>query len=126
MPPNQCIKLNDQFAQGIRESDQFSFVAKPFLALTVFRLAPKSLSHLTTSELNALNRVFYARLASRSDIAFTQTELNGVFCVRMAIGTERTVEGDIERALAVIGEEGRVALRKWERMQAEVGLCWVP
>ncbi|OJA12592.1 hypothetical protein AZE42_06905 [Rhizopogon vesiculosus] len=121
-----CIKLNDQFAQGIRESDQFSFVAKPFLALTVFRLAPKSLSYLTTPELNALNRIFHARLAARNDIAVTQTELNGVFCVRMAIGAERTVEKDIDRALTVIGEEGKVALMEWKRMQAEVGLCFVP
>ncbi|OAX35426.1 hypothetical protein K503DRAFT_370304 [Rhizopogon vinicolor AM-OR11-026] len=121
-----CIKLNTQFAQGIRESDQFSFVAKPFLALTVFRLAPQSLSHLTTSELNGLNRAFYARLAARDDIAMTQTELNGVFCVRMSIGAERTVEGDIDRALAVIAEEGRIALQEWENMQTQVGLCCVP
>ncbi|OAX41200.1 hypothetical protein K503DRAFT_767882 [Rhizopogon vinicolor AM-OR11-026] len=111
-----CIDLNVKFAQSIRESDEFSFVAKPFLALTVFRLAPKSLPHLTTPELNALNRAFYARLAARSDIAITQTELNGVFCIRMAIGAEQTVDGDIDRALALIGEEGRVALREWQRM----------
>ncbi|OJA13179.1 hypothetical protein AZE42_10172 [Rhizopogon vesiculosus] len=121
-----CIKLNARFAQGIRESDQFSFVAKPFLALTVFRLAPQSLSHLTTSELNGLNRAFYARLAARSDIAMTQTELNGVFCVRMSIGAERTVEGDIDKALVVIAEEGRVALQEWEDMQTQVGLYCVP
>jgi aromatic-L-amino-acid decarboxylase len=81
--------------------------------LTVFRLAPKALPYLTTPELNALNRAFYARLAARSDIAITQTELNGVFCVRMAIGAEQTVEGDIDRALALIGDEGTVALKDW-------------
>jgi aromatic-L-amino-acid decarboxylase len=110
-----CTKLNAQFAERIRESDLFCFVAKPFLALTVFRLAPKSLPHFTTLELNALNRAFYARLAARSDIAMTQTDLNGVFCVRMAIGAEKTVEGDVDRALDVIGQEGRATLREWER-----------
>lgn len=107
-----CIKLNDKFVERIRESEQFCFVAKPFLALTVFRLAPKSLPHL---ELNALNRAFYAQLAARSDIAITQTDLNGVFCVRMAIGAEQTMESDIDRALDVIGEEGRATLKEWER-----------
>jgi len=110
---HKCIALNAKFAQSISESDQFTIVAKPFLALTVFRLAPKALPHLTGPELNALNRAFYARLAVRSDIAITQTELNGVFCVRMAIGAEQTVEGDIDRALALIRDEGRVALREW-------------
>ncbi|KAG1818039.1 pyridoxal phosphate-dependent transferase [Suillus subaureus] len=110
-----CTKLNARFAEHIRESDQFCFVAKPFLALTVFRLAPKSRPHLTTLELNALNRAFYARLAARSDIAITQTDLNGVFCVRMAIGAEKTVERDIDKALDVIGQEGRATLREWDR-----------
>ncbi|KAG2153412.1 pyridoxal phosphate-dependent transferase [Suillus clintonianus] len=109
-----CTKLNAKFAERIRESDEFCLVAKPFLALTVFRLAPKSLSHLTTTGLNDLNRAFYARLAARSDIAITQTDLNGVFCVRMAIGAEKTVERDIDRALDVIGQEGRAALGEWE------------
>lgn len=36
-----------------------------------------------------------------------------MFCVRMAIGAEQTVEGDIDRALALIGDEGTVALRDW-------------
>jgi len=35
----------------------------------------------------------------------------------MAIGAEKTVEGDIDRALALIGDEGRVALGEWERMR---------
>lgn len=112
--PHQCTKLNAKFAERIRESDQFFFVAKPFLALTVFRLAPKSLPHLTTLELNALNRAFYSRLAARSDIAITQTDLNGVFCVRMAIGAEMTTERDIDRTLDMIEQEGRATLRERE------------
>ncbi|KAG1794187.1 pyridoxal phosphate-dependent transferase [Suillus plorans] len=109
-----CTKLNAKFAERIRESDQFCFVAKPFLALTVFRLAPKSLPHLTTLELNGLNRAFYSRLAARSDIAITQTDLNGVFCVRMAIGAEMTTERDIDRTLDMIEQEGRATLKELE------------
>ena len=78
---------------------------------------PKSLPYLKTSELNDLNRTFYARLAARSDIAITHTDLNGVFCVRMAIGAERTEEGDIDKALTLIEEEARVVLSEWGRMR---------
>ncbi|KAG1818036.1 pyridoxal phosphate-dependent transferase [Suillus subaureus] len=109
-----CIRLNARFAQCIYESDLFSVVTKPSLAMTVFRMAPKSLPHLGASELNALNRAFYARLAARSDIAITQTDLNGVFCVRMVIGAEQTVEGDIEQALVLMKEEAVVLVRNWE------------
>jgi aromatic-L-amino-acid decarboxylase len=35
----------------------------------------------------------------------------------MAIGAEQTVEGDIDKALALIREEGRVALGEWRGMQ---------
>ncbi|KAG2074868.1 hypothetical protein BDR04DRAFT_1150671 [Suillus decipiens] len=109
-----CIRLNTRFAQRIYESDLFSVVTKPSLAMTVFRIAPKSLPHLGTPELNALNRAFYARLAARSDIAITQTDLNGVFCVRMVIGAEKTEEDDIERALALMKDEAMVLMRSWE------------
>jgi hypothetical protein len=40
----------------------------------------------------------------------------------MAIGAERTEERDIDRALTLIEEEGRVALREWERIQIEAGV----
>ncbi|KAG2352272.1 pyridoxal phosphate-dependent transferase [Suillus spraguei] len=109
-----CIRLNARFAQRIYESDLFSVVTKPSLAMTVFRIAPKSLPHLGTPELNALNRAFYAHLAARSDIAITQTDLSGVFCVRMVIGAEKTEEDDIERALALMKDEAMVLVRSWE------------
>jgi aromatic-L-amino-acid decarboxylase len=109
-----CIRLNARFAQRIYESDLFSVVTKPSLAMTVFRIAPKSLAYLETSELNALNRAFHARLAARSDIAITQTDLNGVFCVRMVIGAEQTVESDIEQAFALMKDEAMVLVRNWD------------
>ncbi|KAG2344753.1 hypothetical protein BDR05DRAFT_947113 [Suillus weaverae] len=75
-----------------------------------------SLPHLTTLKINSLNQAFFAWLAAQSDIAIMQMDLNGVFCVRMAIGTEKTVEKDVDMALDVIGQEGQATLRKWERM----------
>lgn len=109
-----CIRLNARFAQRIYESDLFSVVTKPSLAMTVFRIAPKSLAYLETSELNALNRAFHARLAARSDIAITQTDSNGVFCVRMVIGAEQTVESDIEQAFTLMKDEAMVLVKNWD------------
>lgn len=113
-----CIKLNTRFAQRIYESDLFSVVTKPSLSMTVFRIAPKSLPYLETPELNALNRAFYARLAARNDIALTQTDLNGVFCVRMVVGAEKTVESDIDCALALMKEEAMILVGNWARMRS--------
>ncbi|KAG2139184.1 pyridoxal phosphate-dependent transferase [Suillus bovinus] len=109
-----CIKLNNKFSQSIYESELFSVVTKPSLAITVFRLAPKSLPHLRTPELNTLNRAFYARLAARNDIAITQTDLNGVFCIRMVIGSEKTLESDVEHALELMKDEAMISLKNWE------------
>ncbi|KAG2139188.1 pyridoxal phosphate-dependent transferase [Suillus bovinus] len=109
-----CIKLNNKFSQSIYESDLFSVVTKPSLAITVFRLAPKALPHLRTPELNTLNRAFYARLAARNDIAITQTDLNGVFCIRMVIGSEKTLESDVEHALELMKDEAMISLKNWE------------
>lgn len=112
---SDCIKLNTKFAQSIYESELFSVVTKPSLAMTVFRLAPKSLCQLRTPELNTLNRAFYARLAARNDIAITQTDLNGVFCIRMVIGAEQTLESDVERVLALMEYEAMALLKnQWE------------
>ncbi|KAJ7745685.1 hypothetical protein B0H16DRAFT_1855814 [Mycena metata] len=80
-------------------------VTAPSLALTVFRAAPKSgdatgaqaemekekkSAENELTHLNALNASFFARLARRPDLAITQTVLNGVFCVRFAVGAART------------------------------------
>ncbi|KAH7921280.1 hypothetical protein BV22DRAFT_1198315 [Leucogyrophana mollusca] len=105
------VKHNEAFAKLISESAQFALVVPPFLALTVFRLEPRS---LPKDKLNELNRAFYSRLSARSDIALTQTDLNGTFCIRLAVGAARTTEEDITRAYAIMCDEAAVTLKEWD------------
>ncbi|KAH7909776.1 pyridoxal phosphate-dependent transferase [Hygrophoropsis aurantiaca] len=117
------VHLNEFFAKLITDSAQFTLVVPPFLALTVFRLVPPSIAPKNSNgnkdtpngvdneKINALNRKFYARLSARTDIALTQTDLNGTFCIRLAVGAARTSEEDIKRAYDILCEEADLVLR---------------
>ncbi|KAJ7690685.1 pyridoxal phosphate-dependent transferase [Mycena rosella] len=109
----QGIALNATFGALLAASDILTLVTPPALALTVFRLAPPD-RDLDLAALNTLNASFFARLAVRPDLAITQTVLNGVFCVRFAIGAARTTEAHVRAAFDVITEEARTALALWE------------
>lgn len=102
--------MSDYFVSLVRSSSDFSLVTPPSFALTVFRLAPVGVPQ---AQLNTLNRAFYARLAARTDMMLTQTDLNGVFCVRLAVGAARTQRVHIDKAWAAIQAEGSAALLEW-------------
>jgi aromatic-L-amino-acid decarboxylase len=85
---SQGITLSNKFSDLIKASSQFELVVPPSFALTVFRLtAPNGNGDLAS--LNALNRIFHRRLSS-SDLFLTQTDVNGTFCLRFAVGAVRT------------------------------------
>ena len=111
--------MNQKFANLVGASDELSLVTKPSLALTVFRIVPKLQEEnqppLSFGSLNDLNRVFFGRLSTRHDIMLTQTSLNGVFCVRFAVGAARTNEGHIQEAYDIIIKEAKFALKTWEQ-----------
>lgn len=108
----QTIQRSDTFVSLIKQSAHFHLVTPPCLSLSVFRLEP-SARLLEPEQLNALNRAFYTRLSARHDIAFTQTDLNGMICIRCAVGAERTEEADILRAYEVLCEEANNTLEGW-------------
>lgn len=45
----------------------------------------------------------------------TQTTLNGVFCVRLAIGSAQTTEKHIVEAYDILTKEAVAALEVWEQ-----------
>ncbi|KAH9942073.1 pyridoxal phosphate-dependent transferase [Amylocystis lapponica] len=112
------IEMSEYFVSLIQSSPDFSLVTPPSFALTVFRLTPQSAlpsaQSLTEAQLNELNRAFYARLAARTDITLTQTDLNGIYCVRFAVGAARTQRVHIDKAWALIQEEAGSALEEWK------------
>lgn len=65
--------------------------------------------------LNDLNRLFFGRLSARPDIMLTQTTLNGVFCVRFAVGAARTTEAHIQKAFTLIEKEAELAIETWSQ-----------
>lgn len=108
----KCIELNRHFAALVEASPDFSIVTPPSFALTVFRLIPRG-AELSEESLNDLNRSLYARLGARHEVLLTQTLLNGTFCVRFAVGAERTRKEHVEHAWQLIQEEAGVALKDW-------------
>lgn len=58
--------------------------------------------------MNRFTKALYSRLCSRNDILLTQTDLNGVFCIRFVVGAERTNVEDVHRAASIIIEEAEV------------------
>jgi aromatic-L-amino-acid/L-tryptophan decarboxylase len=85
---NQSIQLNDHFASLIRaQPDLFELVTTPSFGLSVFRIVPNpdhfaTSLKLSTEDLNVLNRLFFQKIFARADLMLTQTELNGVHCIR--------------------------------------------
>jgi aromatic-L-amino-acid/L-tryptophan decarboxylase len=100
----------------IRSSSQFALVTPPSYAMSVFRLEPKGIEQSNVVSLNNLNRLFYERISARSDILLTRTELNGIFCIRFAVGAARTDETHIQRAFDLLCTEAESAIRTFENV----------
>jgi len=46
-----------------------------------------------------------------------QTILNGILCIRFAIGAQRTTEKHIRDAYNILEEESQLAIAVWEKKQ---------
>jgi aromatic-L-amino-acid/L-tryptophan decarboxylase len=83
----------------------------------VFRIEPKQLGTSDTTipeeSLNTINELFYGRLSTRKDLLFTQTVLNGVFCIRFAVGA-RTQNEHIDKAFEILTHEARFVVESWK------------
>ena len=109
--------MNNLFATLIQNTDNFSLVTIPSLALTVFRLVPDSETDdqpaLSLESLNELNRLFYGRISARNDIMMTQTTLDGIFCIRFVTGATRTREVHVLAAYDILRKEAETTLEMW-------------
>ena len=113
----KSIKLNNDFATLIRSSRHLALVTPPSYALSVFRLEPADKQALDTDSLNDLNRLFYTRISSRNDILLTRTDLNGIICIRLAVGSARTEEKHIQQAFELLCAEAELTIRAFEDAQ---------
>ena len=85
--------------------------------MSVFRLEPPGSA---ADALNDLNRLFFGRISARSDIILTQTELNGIFCIRFVVGATRTNETHIQKAYDILCVEAEQAMAT-QKEKAEGG-----
>jgi aromatic-L-amino-acid decarboxylase len=105
----------------VQRSDILELVTAPSLALSVFRLNPCiGATAYSLTDINILNRIFYDRISARRDILLTQTVLNGVACIRFAIGVLRTEERHIDQAVKLLQDEGRSAIQEWKARAGSV------
>ncbi|KAM6495469.1 Pyridoxal phosphate-dependent transferase [Amanita muscaria] len=119
----RSVQLNEYFADLVRGSDLLELVTETSLALSVFRLNPSRSKSM--KELNELNRLFYDRISSRDDILLTQTVLNGVACIRFAVGAYRTEKKHIDQAFQLLLKEGRLAIKEWKGTE-EDHMAYIP
>jgi hypothetical protein len=126
----QGVELNNFFASLIQNTDNFSIVTQPSLALTVFRLVPPSefddQPALSLESLNDLNRLFYGRISARNDIMMTQTTLNGIFCIRFVTGATRTMETHVRAAYDILCKEAETTLEKWAQSPRDISTKQYP
>ncbi|KAG6884999.1 hypothetical protein C0993_006650 [Termitomyces sp. T159_Od127] len=119
----QTISLNRIFANFVADSDILSLVTPPSFALSVFRLDPKLKSvkqpQYSLETLNKMNKLFYSRLNARHDILLTSTVLNGVFCIRFAVGSSRTELSHIKQACDLLHREAVLTMKAWEHIAAQ-------
>ena len=122
--------MNNFFATLIQNTDNFSLVTQPSLALTVFRLIPETAADdqpgLSLESLNELNRLFYGRISARNDIMMTQTNLNGIFCIRFVTGATRTTEVHVRAAYDILCKEAETTLEMWAQSPRDISMKQYP
>lgn len=113
---HQGIEFCEQLTALVKRNARFEIVAPPVLGLLDFRLItdPK----VADPELNALNAELMDRLNARPEVMLTQTVLKSVesevYCIRFAIGAQKTTWADVEEIWHVVEQEGEKLLGEWK------------
>ena len=71
---------------------------------------PEGIADPVLSIQNELTLKLAQHISARKDITVTKTVLNGVYCIRFAVGAERTQEKHIDAAFQLISGEARQVL----------------
>lgn len=65
---------------------------------------------------DALTRHLHDRISTRKDLFLTQTVLDGIFCIRLAIGAARTEERHVKAAYDILCEEAKATVEELQRL----------
>ncbi len=121
----QGVALNERFAELVRVSPEFELVTTPILALSVFRIKPPASASPEHAEAaaNELNRALAARLSAESEkILITPPVINGMACLRFAVGAQRTEKEHVDWAWDLIQKSAREV---WRAGKEQVVQCSV-
>jgi aromatic-L-amino-acid decarboxylase len=89
------IRLAKLFASWIEADPEWELVAPQRFSLVVFR----------RNGTNEENEALLARVNATGEIFISHTRLHDRYCLRLAIGNERTTEADVQRAWDVLRRE---------------------
>jgi aromatic-L-amino-acid decarboxylase len=89
------IRLARLFAAWVEADRDWELVAPQRFSLVVFR----------RSGTDEENEALLARVNATGEIFISHTRLDGRFCLRLAVGNERTTEADLRRAWDVLRRE---------------------
>ncbi|KAG8997249.1 hypothetical protein FRB94_007779 [Tulasnella sp. JGI-2019a] len=112
------IKQAELFASLVKSSPSFEVVTPPSFSLVVFRVIPPPNRTVQTSleSLNQLNKTFFKHISTRPNVFIVQTDIHGMYCLRMAIGAARTEDRHIHAAFKIFEEGAETALKEWASM----------
>jgi len=106
------IDLNRKFASLVRNCSEIALMTPPSFALSVFHVkAPNDVDDSFSAQ-NALTADVFENLSARKDLQLTQTIVQGLSCIRLAVGATRTEERHIEKAFDIIRDEAKKSLSK--------------
>jgi aromatic-L-amino-acid decarboxylase len=93
------VRLAQLFAGWVEADPDWELVAPQRFSLVVFR------RHGSDED----NEALLARVNATGEIFISHTRLHGRYCLRLAIGNERTTEDDVRRAWTVLQREATQA-----------------
>lgn len=115
MKYSQGIKLNTRFASLVESSKELRLAANPSFALSVFCVRVPDGTPDSALIQNELTLKLSQQLSARKDMTITRTVLNGVYCIRFAVGAERTEERHVDAAFSLIIGEARQVMDNYHR-----------
>jgi len=89
------IALAQTFARWVSDQPDWEILAPHPLSTVCFRYAPPNLAG---AELAALNTRIVDAVNATGEVFLSSTKIDGVTALRLAIGNERTTEGDVRLA----------------------------
>ncbi len=96
------MKLNEFFANTIREAPDFELVTEPILNFTCFRYKPQGVDDEET--INALNQQLLEWMNATEKVFLSHTKVRGAYCLRMVIGQTYVEQRHVDLVLGVLRE----------------------